>query len=78
MKYGQDHVAAWTGTGSGAGTGIGDSEGLVWVEKVKEWGWGCRGWDPELSESEDPEGCIKAKQYRQTMRVLEREELADQ
>ena len=57
----------------------GDSEGgMLWLEKLKEWSGGCRGWDPDLPEDQDPEGCIKAKQYRQTMRVLAREEKADQ
>ena len=68
VKYGQDRLSGWTG----------ESEGIVWVEKVKDWSQGCRSWDPDLPEEEDPEGCLKAKQYRQTMRVLEREELAAQ
>ncbi|OCF39474.1 hypothetical protein I317_06749 [Kwoniella heveanensis CBS 569] len=57
-----------------------------WASKVKGWleledgGYvkekkECRGWDPQVDEAMDPEGCLKAKQYRQTMRVLAREEL---
>ena len=68
VKYGQDRLSGWTG----------ESEGIIWVEKVKDWSQGCRGWDPDSPEEEDPEGCLKAKQYRQTMRVLEREEVAAQ
>ncbi|KAK8869891.1 hypothetical protein IAR55_000459 [Kwoniella newhampshirensis] len=34
----------------------------------------CVGWDPDLNEENDPVGCLKAKQYRQTQRVLAREE----
>lgn len=49
--------------------------GLGGVEREE---WGCRGWDPELPEISDPAGCLKARQYRQTMRVLEREKLAKQ
>ncbi|WVQ78011.1 hypothetical protein IAT38_000092 [Cryptococcus sp. DSM 104549] len=33
----------------------------------------CEGWDPETAEENDPEGCLKARQYRQTRRVFERE-----
>ncbi|ODN84711.1 hypothetical protein L202_00602 [Cryptococcus amylolentus CBS 6039] len=33
----------------------------------------CRGWDPSRPESEDPVGCLKARQYRQTQAVLQRE-----
>lgn len=52
----------------------------VWVEKVKQWTGAdsCKGWDPDLPEDEDPEGCMRARQYRQTIRVLEREERAEQ
>ncbi|WVR05095.1 hypothetical protein IAU60_002107 [Kwoniella sp. DSM 27419] len=35
----------------------------------------CHGWDPSMPEEQDPVGCLKARQYRQTMRVLAREEL---
>ncbi|WVF72286.1 hypothetical protein IAT40_007098 [Kwoniella sp. CBS 6097] len=42
-----------------------------YVKEKKE----CRGWNPEEDELLDPEECLKAKQYRQTMRVLAREEL---
>ncbi|ODN73519.1 hypothetical protein L202_08019 [Cryptococcus amylolentus CBS 6039] len=34
---------------------------------------GCAGWNPAKPESEDPVGCLKARQYGQTQRVLERE-----
>ncbi|WVQ78012.1 hypothetical protein IAT38_000093 [Cryptococcus sp. DSM 104549] len=33
----------------------------------------CKGWDPEKPEEEDPVGCLKARQWRQTQRVIERE-----
>ncbi|ODO11552.1 hypothetical protein I350_00333 [Cryptococcus amylolentus CBS 6273] len=33
----------------------------------------CRGSDPAAPEWDDPAGCLKAKQYRQTFKVLERE-----
>ncbi|ODO03375.1 hypothetical protein L198_02221 [Cryptococcus wingfieldii CBS 7118] len=33
----------------------------------------CRGWDPAAPEWSDPAGCLKAKQYRQAFKVLERE-----
>nr|ODN81216.1 hypothetical protein L203_05722 [Cryptococcus depauperatus CBS 7841] len=33
----------------------------------------CKGWDPLLPEELDPVECFKARQYRQTKRVLERE-----
>lgn len=49
-----------------------------WSERINEWVGKCRGWDPEKSEDQDPINCLKAKQYRQTMRVLEREEEAKQ
>lgn len=68
VQDGQDRVTAWADA----------SEGRVWVEKMKEWGGGCRGWDPDKPEEEDPPTCLKARQYRQTMRVLEREEKAEQ
>ncbi|WVQ78015.1 hypothetical protein IAT38_000096 [Cryptococcus sp. DSM 104549] len=35
----------------------------------------CRGWDHEAPVEEDPLGCVKARQYRQTVAVLEREEV---
>jgi len=38
----------------------------------------CEYWDPERDEVDDPVGCLKARQYRQTQRVLEREEKAEQ
>lgn len=65
-----NYGASWTGNSEGTR--------MVWVEKVKEWTGGCRSWDPESPEDDDPEGCMKARQYRQTMRVLAREEKADQ
>ncbi|WVQ78014.1 hypothetical protein IAT38_000095 [Cryptococcus sp. DSM 104549] len=34
----------------------------------------CGGWDHERPEEDDPVGCVRARQYRQTVRVLEREE----
>lgn len=68
VRQGHERMAAWTGA----------SEGKVWVEKVNEWGGNCRGWDPDKPELEDPVDCLKARQYRQTMRVLEREERAEQ
>ena len=49
-----------------------------WVERMDEWKGHCRDWDPDNSEEEDPESCLKARQYRQTMRVLEREEKSTQ
>ncbi|TYJ57167.1 hypothetical protein B9479_002082 [Cryptococcus floricola] len=33
----------------------------------------CRGWDPAAPEWSDPAGCLKAKQYRQAFKVLQRE-----
>ncbi|WVQ78016.1 hypothetical protein IAT38_000097 [Cryptococcus sp. DSM 104549] len=53
-----------------------------WAAMVEEWlptGGGegekreCKGWDPEKPEEQDPVGCLKARQWRQTQRVLERE-----
>lgn len=38
----------------------------------------CAGWDPEAPEEEDPVRCLKARQYRQVKRVLEREQLGKQ
>ena len=38
----------------------------------------CEGWVPEGDEAEDPAGCLRARQYRQTQRVLAREEKAEQ
>lgn len=38
----------------------------------------CRGWDPEQGEENDPEGCLRARQYRQVQRVLRRENLREQ
>ncbi|WWC61213.1 uncharacterized protein I303_103793 [Kwoniella dejecticola CBS 10117] len=37
----------------------------------------CRGWNHTLSEDNDPPNCLKARQYRQTMRVLDREDKAE-
>ncbi|KAI9638396.1 uncharacterized protein MKK02DRAFT_10347, partial [Dioszegia hungarica] len=37
----------------------------------------CRGWDPEQGEENDPEGCLRARQYRQVQRVLRRENLRE-
>ena len=34
----------------------------------------CDAWDPSAPEVEDPPGCLKAKQYRQTEKCLQREE----
>lgn len=48
------------------------------TERISEWAGECKGWDPEKPENEDPVDCLKARQYRQTLRVLEREELAKQ
>ena len=64
-------------------------QGSRWVSQIKEYvpsgsnfgggeEWGCRGWDPEGPEELDPEGCLKARQYRQTMKVLSREMEAKQ
>ena len=36
----------------------------------------CLGWDPMRDEGDDPVDCLKARQYRQTTRVLEREKKA--
>jgi len=33
----------------------------------------CEGWDPDGSVEDDPVECLKARQYRQVQRVLERE-----
>ena len=33
----------------------------------------CAGWDPDAPEEADPKDCLRARQYRQTRRVLERE-----
>jgi hypothetical protein len=41
-------------------------------------GWRCWGWDPDMPEEMDPRGCLRARQYRQVMRVLEREKKAEQ
>lgn len=38
----------------------------------------CAGWDPEAPEEEDPVRCLRARQYRQVQRVLEREQLGKQ
>lgn len=38
----------------------------------------CADWDPDLPEERDPAGCLRARQYRQVMRVLEREIRAEQ
>ena len=38
----------------------------------------CRGWNPMMDEASDPVGCLKARQYRQTAKVLAREELGEQ
>ncbi|WWC69545.1 uncharacterized protein I206_103487 [Kwoniella pini CBS 10737] len=44
-------------------------------EKVEE--KECKGWNHVLGEENDPPNCLKARQYRQTMRALEREEKAE-
>ncbi|WVQ78013.1 hypothetical protein IAT38_000094 [Cryptococcus sp. DSM 104549] len=36
----------------------------------------CKGWDHQKPVGYDPRGCVKARQYRQTVAVLEREEIA--
>ena len=33
----------------------------------------CSGWDPDAPEEADPKDCLRARRYRQTQRVLERE-----
>ena len=38
----------------------------------------CEGWDPEKDEVDDPVNCLRARQYRQTWRVLDREQRAEQ
>lgn len=59
-------------------------------DEVRRFGWmdgfqrvlhgqdNCRGWNPDLPEELDPVNCLKARQYRQTMRVLAREMEAKQ
>ncbi|WWC90108.1 uncharacterized protein L201_005041 [Kwoniella dendrophila CBS 6074] len=37
----------------------------------------CKNWDHLNNEENDPPNCLKSKQYRQTMRVLEREEKSE-
>jgi hypothetical protein len=71
LQYGQDRITSWSDNDDGLGR-------KVWIERISEWKGGCRGWDPDRPEEEDPEQCMKARQYRQTMRVLEREERAEQ
>jgi hypothetical protein len=68
-QYGKEVATSWTGDGL---------KQKYWLERMDEWKGKCKGWDPEKPEEEDPEFCLKAKQYRQTMRVLEREEKAKQ
>ncbi|WRT67044.1 uncharacterized protein IL334_004010 [Kwoniella shivajii] len=55
-----------------------------WGGTVKDWldiphneSGECKGWDPKSLEENDPVDCLKARQYRQTMRVLEREEKSE-
>ncbi|OCF71955.1 hypothetical protein I204_07218 [Kwoniella mangroviensis CBS 8886] len=48
---------------------------LVDLQKVES--KSCKGFNPLDSEDQDPPGCLKARQYRQTMRVLEREEKSE-
>jgi len=71
-RYGKEAVTSWSDEGH---------DGLTSkysVERMDVWKGGCRNWGPDDPEEEDPESCLKAKQYRQTMRVLKREERADQ
>lgn len=53
--------------------GLGLGLGWLPIEKI-----GCWGWDPAGPEEMDPKGCLRARQYRQVMRVLERERRAEQ
>ena len=66
----------------GVKQGLGlDLKGWFPIEKLGkmgEDGWRCWGWDPARPEEMDPEGCLRARQYRQVMRVLERERRAEQ
>jgi hypothetical protein len=71
-KYGKEAVSNWSDEQQ---DGLGSK---YWMERMDEWKGHCRDWDPDNPEEEDPESCLKAKQYRQTIRVLEREERADQ
>jgi hypothetical protein len=71
-KYSKEAVSNWSDEQQ---DGLGSK---YWMERMDEWKGHCRDWDPDNPEEEDPEFCLKAKQYRQTMRVLEREEKADQ
>lgn len=38
----------------------------------------CLGWDPKGGEERDPKGCLRARQFRQVQRVLQREEKGEQ
>jgi hypothetical protein len=51
-------------------TFVGSSDGLSDI--------GCEKFDPSLPAENDPRDCLRARQYRQVKRVLERERLAKQ
>lgn len=86
LGLGLSRFDAWHG--DGGRLGVAGSGG--WVHGMKEGlgsglkGWlptqkiGCWGWDPARPEDMDPKGCLRARQYRQVMRVLEREQRAEQ
>lgn len=53
------------------GTGLGRGKEMLGLDV-------CSGWDPLAAETDDPEGCLKARQFRQVQRVLIREEKREQ